>query len=134
MGSFYVQNWNSDCLKSLKALFRLLCADEYFLKQKTICKILLITWQTLRSDKDRGSFAEDAASVAAAARLIPHVRPGVHTTPRALRRRDPVKVMAAHPLWQNISVNEEYGTNDGRFSNLSQEGRNKYFYMESLVF
>lgn len=39
----------------MKTLFRLFYVDEYFLMWKTICKILLITWQTRRSDRERGA-------------------------------------------------------------------------------
>lgn len=60
LGNFYIQNWNSDCLKSLKTPFWLFSDGEYFVKYKTICKILLITWQTRSSDRDRGSLAGNA--------------------------------------------------------------------------
>lgn len=42
--------------------------------------------------------------------------------------------MAASLFWQNISTDEEDGTNDARFAHFSQEGRSMYIYMESLDF
>lgn len=42
--------------------------------------------------------------------------------------------MAAHPFWQNISMDEEDRTNDAMSSDISQEGRNADFYMKCLDF
>lgn len=40
----------------------LFCVDDYFLKWKTICEILLISWKTLRSDRHWASLSGHAAS------------------------------------------------------------------------